>query len=388
MADLSEMASKLPQLPESDAEWKTNVQYEFAHLPIVLEYLQGDVRRKIGKDGAEWASTMPAAYGFIAGTTDRHGEAVDIYVAPIAEREALIYVVDQIEPQTHVFDEHKVMLGFSSEDEAHSTYCMAFSDGSGPARVGDIVTFTQDQFLAWIEAEGSIVVAASLTPLPHQSSTTYAALAKPRPNPAVLTTKTDETGGVIVDLPEIKEGTFVKVCAGEGGGLVYKFYIYTAILPRLCAADVNRLIRVLHQATPADRVEIHLSSPGGCVYTMGRITNAMARTKALVATYAEGPVASAAVSIWAAGHERHIQTNAFFMQHMSSQQLMGKTPDLAQRAAFCQGYIATVLSFQLGVGLFTDDEVTEMTKTSADIYITGAEMIERLGAVSTISKGV
>lgn len=62
-----------------------------------------------------------------------------------------MFVVDQIDPATGQFDEHKVMLGFGSLDEATQAYSDSFSDGSGPDRAGAITQMSVSQFKTWLK---------------------------------------------------------------------------------------------------------------------------------------------------------------------------------------------------------------------------------------------
>jgi ATP-dependent protease ClpP protease subunit len=111
---------------------------------------------------------------------------------------------------------------------------------------------------------------------------------------------------------------------------------------------------------------------------MGRIVSAIKATKAKVITYAQGCVASAANTVWISGHERHILPGAYFMQHMSSQGLGGKSSDIAAKSSFCVEYISKQLQPALEIGLFTDTEVKDMVEKSSDIYISGREASVRI----------
>lgn len=117
-------------------------------LPIYLETRRGEERR--GLRG--WTTKMPADYGFIRNTGSAEGpsEGLDVFVGP--ERDSKeVFVIDQVDPSTGDFDEHKCMLAYPSRVLALRDYQRAFSDGSGAARIGGVKHMSMDQFKDWLE---------------------------------------------------------------------------------------------------------------------------------------------------------------------------------------------------------------------------------------------
>ena len=51
---------------------------------------------------------------------------VDVFIGNKPEA-SNIYIIDQIDPNSGKFDEHKVMLGFDSQAKAKQTYLAAFA---------------------------------------------------------------------------------------------------------------------------------------------------------------------------------------------------------------------------------------------------------------------
>lgn len=119
-------------------------------LDIALENMKGGKRSGIGKDGRRWAVSMPAHYGYIKRTEGADGDHVDVYVGPDHASQH-VYVIDQKDAHTGKFDEHKVMLGFNSEDQARATYIKGFSDGKGAQRIQSINPMSIDQFKDWLK---------------------------------------------------------------------------------------------------------------------------------------------------------------------------------------------------------------------------------------------
>lgn len=122
----------------------------FQGLDIAIENRKGSTRSGVGPTGARWSVAMPADYGYIKRTEGADGDHVDCYVGPHADS-GEVYVVDQIDPRTKKFDEHKCFLGFKSEADAVRTYDRGFSDGSGPRRRAAIHAMTVEGFKHWLK---------------------------------------------------------------------------------------------------------------------------------------------------------------------------------------------------------------------------------------------
>lgn len=124
---------------------KTQLPPALVHgLPITIENPAGSVR--VAKDGS-WASAMPHHYGHIRRTEGNDGDKIDVTIGPRPEA-TTVFVVDQVDPKTGRFDEHKVMLGFGTEEEAVAAYRAAYpADWKG---LGAITPTTIDGFKRWL----------------------------------------------------------------------------------------------------------------------------------------------------------------------------------------------------------------------------------------------
>jgi hypothetical protein len=122
---------------------------EIDGLEITIETPKGAHRTGTDATGKSWQVEMPAHYGYVKGTEGKDGDQVDVYIGPNPEA-SMVYVVDQINPQTKKFDEHKAMLGFNSRAEAIATYVAGFSDGSGASRLGEMTQMTKQDFVDWV----------------------------------------------------------------------------------------------------------------------------------------------------------------------------------------------------------------------------------------------
>lgn len=119
----------------------------FQGLDITIENLKGKSRSGVGKNGKRWSVTMPAHYGYIKRTEGADGDHVDVYLGP-NEKSDQVFVVDQKDAETGKFDEHKCLLGFSSEAEARRTYRAGFSDGKD--RIKHLRRMSMAEFKEWL----------------------------------------------------------------------------------------------------------------------------------------------------------------------------------------------------------------------------------------------
>lgn len=95
-------------------------------VPIWLEWLKGETREYKRNGVVKYRRLMEADYGYIPGTVDSDGEELDVYLGP--DRDARnAYVIRQMK-KTGGFDEHKVMVGYSSKSAAKASY-MAHMSG-------------------------------------------------------------------------------------------------------------------------------------------------------------------------------------------------------------------------------------------------------------------
>lgn len=117
-------------------------------LPITIETEPGMARRGVGPGGEPWSVTLQHPYGYIKGTKGSDGEQIDVYMGP-EPRSPHVFVVDQVDPATSRFDEHKALIGFPDETTARTAYEAGFSDGSGQSRLGAITALTREQFKEW-----------------------------------------------------------------------------------------------------------------------------------------------------------------------------------------------------------------------------------------------
>jgi hypothetical protein len=97
-----------------------------------------------------WRSPpMPTAYGRAkrilgADSTKAKPQGLDFFIGPGGRT----FVIDQIDPKTGKFDEHKVMHGFTDVNHAAQAYLDSYSDNAR-TRFGAISPITPEQFTQW-----------------------------------------------------------------------------------------------------------------------------------------------------------------------------------------------------------------------------------------------
>lgn len=118
-------------------------------MDIAIENAKGSKRSGVDRGGKKWSVTMPAHYGYLKGTLGKDKDHVDVYLGPHTKAPK-VYVVDQRDPDTKKFDEHKCFIGFASAAQARKCYISAFSDGRGLDRMGAIYETSVDGFKHWL----------------------------------------------------------------------------------------------------------------------------------------------------------------------------------------------------------------------------------------------
>ncbi|MEL0587105.1 MAG: hypothetical protein AAES65_19825 [Candidatus Thiodiazotropha sp. (ex. Lucinoma kazani)] len=120
-------------------------------LDISIENPKGSERSGTDSAGKTWSITMAHHYGYIRGTVGKDKDHIDIFLGPDAENANLpVFVVDQIDPKTKTFDEHKVLMGFKNQLAAKRGYLDSYEKGWKGA--GAVNKMSLDEFKAWLES--------------------------------------------------------------------------------------------------------------------------------------------------------------------------------------------------------------------------------------------
>lgn len=143
----------------SEAQKKAG-NYKKGHLSFggydfTVETPKGTTRSGKDEQGKPWSVTMHDTYGYILGKIGVDGDHIDMFINDAADLDSFdgnVYVVDQVNPETGEFDEHKVMYGYPSEEAATEAYLANYSkDWKGLGKVTAVPKATFDK---WLESSG------------------------------------------------------------------------------------------------------------------------------------------------------------------------------------------------------------------------------------------
>ena len=158
-ASIDDAAREAATSPTNDRPEPTQAQKEagnykvgrikLAGMDISIENPAGSERKGVDGSGKPWSVTMKSHYGYIRGTVGRDKDHIDVFVKPGTEAldgSAPVFVVNQTSPNGR-FDEHKVMLGYASQEEAEAAYLENYTKGW---KLGPVSPTTIDGFKSWL----------------------------------------------------------------------------------------------------------------------------------------------------------------------------------------------------------------------------------------------
>lgn len=175
-------AARAEVAPEPTEAQKEAGNYKKGHLTlqgldIALENPRGSTRSGTNPDGKAWQSTMAHDYGYIKRTLGADGDHVDVFIGDRPDSE-MVYVVDQVDPKTGKFDEHKVMMGFASELAARDGYLANYEKGW--KGLSAIKAMPVEEFKRWVKEGDTTKPVGDATPAkePEQSKAQKAEVVK------------------------------------------------------------------------------------------------------------------------------------------------------------------------------------------------------------------
>lgn len=139
----------------SDAQ-KESGNYKKGHIKFggydyTIENPKGSTRSGKDANGKEWKVTMHDTYGYIRGKFGKDGDHLDMFIndkADLDNWDGDVFVVDQVNPDGS-FDEHKVMYGYDSMNDAEKAYLANYSKGW--QGLGNITGASKDEFDKWLD---------------------------------------------------------------------------------------------------------------------------------------------------------------------------------------------------------------------------------------------
>ena len=114
-------------------------------MDITIENPKGSQRSGKDESGKEWTQTMQNTYGYLKRTLGKDGDQIDVFLGDNLESDK-VFIIDQVN-QDKEFDEHKVMMGFDTKEQAQAAYLSNYEEGW--QGLGTITEATIDEFKAW-----------------------------------------------------------------------------------------------------------------------------------------------------------------------------------------------------------------------------------------------
>lgn len=135
---------------------KKNGNYKKGHVKFggydyTIENPKGSYRSGVDENGKEWKQKMNDTYGYIRGKFGKDGDHLDMFINDKADLDSWngdVYVVDQVNPDG-TFDEHKVMYGYDSLEEAKKAYLSNYEKGW--TGLGNITPVSKAGFDKWLD---------------------------------------------------------------------------------------------------------------------------------------------------------------------------------------------------------------------------------------------
>ena len=120
---------------------------------VVIEQPRGSVRSGVDANGKAWETTMQNTYGYFGGTKGVDGDAIDVFLAHNLDEwdGTTVFVVDQYNPDGS-FDEHKVMLGFNSQEEAEAAYFANYESDWAKTHRTEVTAVPLADFTEWVKS--------------------------------------------------------------------------------------------------------------------------------------------------------------------------------------------------------------------------------------------
>lgn len=120
---------------------------------VTIEQPKDSVRSGVDRNGKKWETKMNNTYGYIRGTEGVDGDHIDVFLADDMSgfEDKTVYVVDQYN-EDGSFDEHKVMMGFNSEEEARTAYLSNYEKGWEEKHKTIVTPVSLNEFEKWVDS--------------------------------------------------------------------------------------------------------------------------------------------------------------------------------------------------------------------------------------------
>jgi hypothetical protein len=129
-------------------EQKRAGNYKMGHLRV--GGIAISIENPVGSRRRPGWTTLKAHYGYIRLTTGADGDHLDCFVRPGTDDQwdGPVYVIDQYQQDGKTFDEHKIMIGFRSQQAAVKAYLGSYQAGW---QLGPVTRLPWKVFKEWVD---------------------------------------------------------------------------------------------------------------------------------------------------------------------------------------------------------------------------------------------
>ncbi len=128
-------------------------RFQWNGLTLVIETPKGATRSGKSKDGTEWSIDLKDHYGYVAGAeSGADSDAVDVFVSEDDPDSELVFVINQLKAGGG-FDEHKCVIGCTTEEAAREAYLRNYAPGW--KGLGSVKAMTLEDFKTWVKSKPS-----------------------------------------------------------------------------------------------------------------------------------------------------------------------------------------------------------------------------------------
>jgi ATP-dependent protease ClpP protease subunit len=137
-------------------------------IPITIENPKGSTRSGYSKNGIYWKSKLNYTYGYIDDSVGSDGDEIDIFLGPLSDTEQTfwVYIINQIDPLTGIFDEHKIMFGFVNYTDAKAAYLSCYEQGW--KGLGSMEQISLNGFMSWVKKQSNEIFINQLNPVKNE----------------------------------------------------------------------------------------------------------------------------------------------------------------------------------------------------------------------------
>lgn len=138
-------------------------------------------------------------------------------------------------------------------------------------------------------------------------------------------------------------------------------------------------VQIIRGASENDRIELHLNTPGGDIYTAIELLHAFACCDAHIHVVCSGIVASAGTVLMTVGDSFEVNPHTTFMFHNYSGGTMGKGNEMAIKIEYERTWSQKFMH-DIYEGLLTEEEIDDLLD-GRDYWMSAEDVSERLEAM-------